>query len=301
MILYKKEPVPMLMHNIMMLDDSSTGGVVYVSKATYDQALMLWSRFEGDVNALFKFIKVPKETWKEIPGLFDSMKKLKDILPEPINMLVPFLKLLYDNKGLDFTDAPIEFIYGVLHQMSQLLDFNSVTLVPMEVSAKISIPTVLLKGYEQSWEDICETLDDKAVLYYSTQPTTGVVPVPYPAIEQPATAMSMKYFQQPEVVEQAKVNNETAPVAQSSPKEDSGEVTVEGEGDLSHLGDILNSDKAPAPFDFTAFIDPDYKDADGNVVGAVPTSDDKKSGSSGNDSAYPKAASALLDEFGELD
>ena len=44
MILYRKEPYPIQMKNVMLLDDTKSGGVVYVNKNTYDQALLLSGR-----------------------------------------------------------------------------------------------------------------------------------------------------------------------------------------------------------------------------------------------------------------
>ena len=63
-----------------MLDDISTGGVVYVDKLTYDQAVMLYGRHEGDVNAVMRVIKPADDSWKDVPGLYELMKKFKEML-----------------------------------------------------------------------------------------------------------------------------------------------------------------------------------------------------------------------------
>lgn len=307
MILYKKEPLPLQMRNMILLDDNSTGGVVYVSKATYDQALMLWSRFEGDVNALFAFYKVNETVWKSVDGLYEVMKKVKSEFPEPLNILAPFLKLLATNKGLDWANMENEMIYGILHQISQLIDFNATTLVPAEVAAKISIPTVLLKGYQQSWDDLTLTLKDRTVYQYPVMGTalamkdfqkglpTQPVQSNQPTVEGAPilTPEESRVLQQTneEIAEEIKASEESTDY-----KGDDYDSLTEDEKKLRDLSATLNGDEVK-PFDFTAFIDPDYKDKDGNVVGAVTTT----SSSSSSDGNYAKEASALLDEFDELD
>lgn len=166
MILYRKEPYPLQMKNIMMLDDISTGGVVYVDKLTYDQAVMLYGRHEGDVNAVMRVIKPVDDSWKDVPGLYELMKKFKEEAPEPLNMLAPFLTMLGKNKGIEFDPENMEMAYGILHQMSQQIDFNGASLIPANMRAGVTIPTYLLKNYQQSWDSLCETLEEHIKMSY---------------------------------------------------------------------------------------------------------------------------------------
>lgn len=164
MILYKKEPYPLQMKNIMLLDDAKSGGVVYVSKTTYDQALMLHSRFDGNVQRVIDTLKSKKtEAYIAIPGLPNTINVMGKTMPEPLNILAPFLMLCTQNQGIEWNENDREFAYGILHQYSQLIDFNAMTLVPAEVRANVTIPTALLKQYQVSWDDICSTLEDKVV------------------------------------------------------------------------------------------------------------------------------------------
>ena len=73
-----------------------------------------------------------------------------------------------------------EFAYGILHQFSQLYDFNAITLVPVEVRNAIQLPTVMLKEYKTSWDDLCITLEDKLMLA-PTQPVQQVQMIQMPA------------------------------------------------------------------------------------------------------------------------
>lgn len=177
MILYRKEPVPLLMRNMMMLDDVESGGVLYVSKATYDQAVLISSRFDGDCNAVWSTLKDSKVTYSEIPGFMDFLKNYKEKAPEPLNILAGFLGLVAQTKGVDFKEMTLVDAYGFLHSISQMIDFNALSVVPKEVRAKVDIPKVILTSYELSWNEICATLEDHTVLHYSTQPIVQQVPV----------------------------------------------------------------------------------------------------------------------------
>lgn len=169
MILYRKEPIPLQMKNIMLLDDAEGKGVIYVNKDTYDQALLLHSRFDGDVNRVISTLKSKKtEAYICIYGLKELIENMSKTMPSPLNMLAPFLMFCVPNQGIDWDGTDREFAYGILHQFSQLVDFNAITLVPSEVRANISIPTAILKNYESAWNELCSTLEDKVMLRPST-------------------------------------------------------------------------------------------------------------------------------------
>lgn len=191
MILYRKEPYPLQMKNIMLLDDVASGGVVYVNKATYDQALLLSDRFDGNANRLINAIVCKKnEIYITIQGLAKLIENMSKTMPEPINMLAPFLIFCAHNEGITWDPEDREFAYGVLHQYSQLIDFNAITLVPSEVRANITFPTALLNQYKTSWEDLCSSLEDKVMLKPQVVQTPTPAPVyqPAPASTTPAPA-----------------------------------------------------------------------------------------------------------------
>lgn len=214
MILYRKEPYPLQMKNIMLLDDTKSGGVVYVNKATYDQALMLYSRFDGNVKRVTDTIKSKKtEVYITVPNLPNVIEAMGKTMPEPLNVLAPFLMLCANNEGLEWNVDDREMAYGILHQYSQLIDFNAMTLVPAEVRANIQFPTSLLKQYKVSWDDLCSTLEDKVMLAPKTvvqevrveQPVQVAAPTPTPtpvqqtpvATPSPAPAQSVPVQQTP--------------------------------------------------------------------------------------------------------
>lgn len=175
MILYKKEPFPLQMRNIMLLDDAESGGVVYVNKTTYDQALLLSGRMDGDPGRVLSLLTTPKtEAYRATPGLKNIVEKMMESMPKPLNMIAPFLIYCVQNQGIDWTQVDRVFAYGILHQFSQLTDFNAITLVPAEVRNTISVPTALLKSYQASWDDLCQSLRDLVTLVPTSAPSQPV-------------------------------------------------------------------------------------------------------------------------------
>lgn len=158
MILYTKEIPLILTQNLILLDDPAENGYIFVSKATYDQALLLWGRFEGDVNSLMLFCKNDPDTWKDIPWIKPAMSWIKNNAPEPLNMLAPALKYAVNLKDVKEEDINAELIYGILHSISQTCDFNAMYTTPSEIRAKVSIPTAILMSYKASWENLLAPL-----------------------------------------------------------------------------------------------------------------------------------------------
>lgn len=149
----------------MMLDILDESGVIYVSKNTYDQCVSLNTRWEGDHNNFYKHFYRDQEH-RKIPGFMSALKLFVDKSPDPIRMLAPFFVLLEKNTGIDWESITYVEMLGFIHVMSQQLDFYALSVVPQEVRASVSTPTVALKLYEESWEEICETLKDKTVIDY---------------------------------------------------------------------------------------------------------------------------------------
>lgn len=207
MILYKKEPFPLQMRNVMLLDDTASGGVVYVGKNTYDQALLLFGRMDGDPKRVLSLLTTTKtEAYRATPGLKNIVEDMMNTMPKPLNMIAPFLIYCVQNQGIDWSEVDRVFAYGILHQYSQLVDLNGVTLIPAEVRNNITVPTALLKSYEESWNDICQSLKDLVTLSPATavkeQINTPVVTAT-PTQPAPATKTNADTASQPASVSPA--------------------------------------------------------------------------------------------------
>ncbi|MCI9050356.1 MAG: hypothetical protein HFI05_00290 [Lachnospiraceae bacterium] len=148
MILYKKENISLLQQNIIMLEYENSNsmipdGFIYVSQSTYDEALLLFDRFEGESGILKKVLNVTNH--------IDAIKFFHKYAPKPISILAPFLGLIREDIELK---EDIEMLCGMLHQMSQIINFNSFTKVPLDVRADIVFTKSMLNNYKKSWEDL---------------------------------------------------------------------------------------------------------------------------------------------------
>lgn len=160
MILYMESPIPVMMQNLILLDEPTTNGYIYVSKATYDQALLLWGRFEGDVNGLMRFTQNDPADWKDVPWITPAMKWIKENAPEPLNMLAPVFKMMSNLKSINMDDLNPKLIYGLLHIMSQTIDFNATYLAPTGLRTQVKVPVGILMSFEKSWEGLIAPLKE---------------------------------------------------------------------------------------------------------------------------------------------
>lgn len=163
MILYRKEAFQFKMLNVMLLDapiGEDDNSVVYVSKNTYDQAVVINDRFEGERTVLCKRLGADRND--ELVVFF------YDNAPSPINILAPFLGLL--RKEVDVPIDDIEVQYGYLHMLSQIINFNGYANVPEEARASLSIGRAVLNSYRESWKDLEQTLMEVLPMPVMTAP-----------------------------------------------------------------------------------------------------------------------------------
>ena len=274
MILYRKEPYPIQMKNVMLLDDVKSGGVVYVNKTTYDQALLLSGRLDGDPKRVLDILKSPKnEIYRTMLGLKGLMEEMMSSMPKPINMLAPFLIFCTQNQGIEWDANNRKFGYGVLHQFSQLVDFNAITLVPTEVRNNITVATTVLKEYQTSWDDLCSSLKDNVVLGAVQPVTQTVVPVQPVVPEAPVVPVPLT---QPAPT--------SVPVPAATPTPASGEMSME--------------DKIKAFQEKMAReAEEEKKEREAKAAKRKAASDAKPATSTASKSSEAQAASAVLDEY----
>lgn len=205
MILYREGPYPIQMKNVMLLDDTKSGGVVYVNKTTYDQALLLSGRLDGDPKRVLDILRSPKtEAYRATIGLKDLVEEMMSTMPKPLDMLAPFLIFCVQNHGIQWDPHDRVFAYGVLHQFSQLVDFNAITLVPVEVRNNITVATSILKEYETSWDELCSSLKDHVVLGGVQQATVvQMTPVQSQTQQTVPAQLTPQQSQQTQAVQQS--------------------------------------------------------------------------------------------------
>lgn len=265
MIIYRKEPYPLQMKNIMLLDEVTTGGVVYVNKATYDQALLLSGRFDGNPQRVLDTIKGTANTgylsFPELKGLVETMCAK---MPEPLNMIAPFLIYATTNSNIPWKADDVELGYGILHQLSQLIDFNATTLVPKEIRQQITLPTAILMQYKTSWDELCSTLKDKVVELHTA---TVVKEVVKEETVKKAEPVASKPASKPE----------PAPVAEE--EDDDDDDGIDWDALNAKLEAIKNEPpKTAAPAPATSAPKPTTPAPTGTLASKVQTSDEDRAG-----------------------
>lgn len=145
MILLRSENLYVQQPNVIMLENKveDEDKYFYVSFDTYNAALKLSDRFDGDVHHIAKLIN--RDCHKEQVEFFFNNA------PEPIDILAPFIALA--DEDIELTND-IELLTGVLHQVSMMIDFNNYTQVNEELRSSVTLTKSMVRAYKQSWENI---------------------------------------------------------------------------------------------------------------------------------------------------
>lgn len=201
MIIWTKEPLNCILKNTITLDDED--GYVYVSVHTFEQAIRLSERFNGDFSRVRTELNNDKNNKAENdPIYYKIFCDIAERVPTELRLLVPFTKLTF-GLGLKWDEDNLkEQVYGVLHQMSMMIDFNLMLAQPKEVRNKVIFQRSILESYKDSWNMLLQDLKDYIITPVVTQQQiVQPVQVQQPVVQQPIV-------QQP-VVQQ--------PVAQANP------------------------------------------------------------------------------------
>lgn len=151
MIFYSKEGLDNWQPNLIMLDLEDDLGHLYITRNTYDQAILLSDRFNHSTELIMQ--KLGCTTTQE-----DVASYMVAILPSPINILTPFYHLIDSDVQLDVDN--IKQVIGVLSYMSMSLDFNTMLKVPYEVRANLVFTKSILLDYQGHFEDFNFRISD---------------------------------------------------------------------------------------------------------------------------------------------
>lgn len=144
MILYKSNPISIAQENCIMLEIECDDAFVYLSKSTYEQALLLADRMENEITYLQKLV-----LGDDIENNKIAQDYFFENAPEPVNILAPYLGLVQPVLSCNMRE-----LCGVLHMLSMQIDFNLYTKVPKEVRVGIVFTKNSIRRYEQNWRDI---------------------------------------------------------------------------------------------------------------------------------------------------
>lgn len=144
MIYFSETPLKMWQPNLIMLDLEDDMGHIYVTRNTYDQAVLISDRFNHDADLVTQ--KLGCANNQE-----DVTSFMVATLPTPISILTPFYNLIDKNVKLDVEN--LKQVIGVLSYLSMNLDFNMMLKVPFEVRANLVFTKSILLDYQGHFED----------------------------------------------------------------------------------------------------------------------------------------------------
>lgn len=151
MIYYSEKKLDKIGNNIFEIpvekDDGSLSGFIYVSRVVYDDAVTLYDRFEGDFEAVAS--KIAKDV--KIP---DSLTDVLDLMPSPIDILVPYVLLCKDG----MPNITLESVCGALTVMSRSISFRNFIVIPEAVRAGVSFTRFALSSYKDIWNMMFERI-----------------------------------------------------------------------------------------------------------------------------------------------
>ena len=152
MIYYSENPLKTWQPNLIMLDLEDDLGHIYVTRNTYDQAVLIADRFNHDAELVANKLGC-------VRNQEDTSSYMVAVLPDPINILTPFYHLIDSNVKLDPENT--RQAIGVLSYMSMSIDFNMMLKVPYEVRANLVFTKSILLDYQRHFEDFnFRILDD---------------------------------------------------------------------------------------------------------------------------------------------
>ena len=228
MIIYSEKPFNANMLNLFLMEDSTTGGYIYVNKEVFAQAVSLEITYDKNHDRVIDRIKVPKV------GAYFLNKELINVInhfkmnaPEPINMLAGYLIYTQtaDVTWSEDMSENMQMAYGFLHMFSNFIDFYRYSLATEQTRTNLDLPNHVLKSYKTSWEDLTGTLADKVVIEKEVQVKEVVTRVfadgaPYTPIESIVMPVSVQPTKQVEVEVIPTPTPQPAPAELATPVEE---------------------------------------------------------------------------------
>lgn len=159
MIFYSEINSSYLSKNCVCLQDNESWRDVYVSIGTYNQCIRLAKEYEDNPEVYLNKAWGGLELAPEDGGVDKFLIRLVEALPYPLNMLMPYVNMLFETnpKLMDrYAQDPeedITDIYGYLHVLSQLIDFEKYTMFEPKFRQEIKLSDFMYKSYQASWRE----------------------------------------------------------------------------------------------------------------------------------------------------
>ena len=169
--------------NVMCLRTPSDG-YVYVSKDTYDQAVILHDKYHNDRDGLSRLIGTVRHG--------EQIAQLREVLPEPIDILAGFMAILEDDVKFN---GSIEELVGCLHVISMAINFSKFVRVNPAIRADVTFADHITREYELQWQRFINDSVPYALIYdvfardgtfaNASLPTGAVTPTTYAVAPAP--------------------------------------------------------------------------------------------------------------------
>lgn len=117
-------------------------GYIYVDKSTYEQATVLNHKYCSDYDGLCKLVGGTNHA--------DLVKFYYDNIPEPMNILAPFIGIIDASTQFDGT---LEELVGCLHVIARSIDFTKFVKIPAEIRNTVTFSDHIRKEYEIQWRE----------------------------------------------------------------------------------------------------------------------------------------------------
>lgn len=247
-------------------------GFLYIDKTTYEQAVIINNKYRDDYDGLTGLIGT-KNNLREIDFVHEQ-------LPEPVNILAPFLTLIDEKAQLD---GSLEQLVGCLHVISRNIDFTSFIKIPAEVRRGVSFNGHITMEYELQWQEFINECVPYNMIYevFSAQGTFAGAHLP--------TAVP--------------VTTTASTPASTKPKVDHGPVLMADENDAA-LASILENpdivDDLLGEVDMSEFDYEEEMKKEESKKTSTPTPTPAPASTPAQSSTLPEAQSGkdMLDEWG---
>lgn len=129
-----------------MLECEEEQACIYLSKAVYDQCLLLADRSEYSLETVKRAV-FGNETCTHS----NQIEYFFDHAPEPLNILAPYLGRVKVDVEIPMD---LRFMCGVLHMLSMAIDFELFAKSPAAVRNGLYFKKSSVVKFEDSWNDI---------------------------------------------------------------------------------------------------------------------------------------------------
>lgn len=125
----------------MIVLQGEDGAYYYLHRSLYDQCVILRDQYIGLIPSFYKLLGFEGEHPKVCDTFMESV-------PEPLDILAPFLGIITDCEKLDNIDD----MCGAISSMSMSVDFRKMFKVPATVRASIKFSLSVREEYRVQWD-----------------------------------------------------------------------------------------------------------------------------------------------------